>query len=122
MAGSPFGILPKIHPIWRSHPSLNVLSTFSIDTRRQTGNPIVFGKLREGKKNSMCCLLLPSRILLGTNGVRSAFFKVCLVLIFFLNIIIGEKNTLNPEMTLLYHFHAQKPCFMFLNLQHKILD
>ena len=32
--------------------------------------------------------------------------KVCLVLIF-LNTIV-EKHTLNPEITLLYHFHAQK--------------
>ena len=32
--------------------------------------------------------------------------KVCLVLIF-LNTIV-EKNTLNPEITILYQFHAQK--------------
>ena len=35
-----------------------------------------------------------------------AFFKVCLVLIF-LNTIV-EKHTLNPEITLLYQFHAHK--------------
>ena len=38
-----------------------------------------------------------------------AFFKVCLVLVF-LNTIV-EKHTLNPEITLLYQFHAQKVLF-----------
>ena len=38
-----------------------------------------------------------------------AFFKVCLVFIF-LNTIV-EKHTLNPEITLLYQFHAQKAIF-----------
>ena len=35
-----------------------------------------------------------------------AFFKVCLVLIF-LNTIV-EKHALNPEITFVYPFHAQK--------------
>ena len=43
------------------------------------------------------------------QGFGSAFFKVCLVLIF-LNTIV-EKHTLNPEITLLYQFHAQKYLF-----------
>ena len=38
-----------------------------------------------------------------------AFFKVCLVLIL-LNTIV-EKHTLNPEIALLYQFHAQKALF-----------
>ena len=37
------------------------------------------------------------------------FFKGCLVMIF-LNTIV-EKHTLNPEITLLYRFHAQKYLF-----------
>ena len=41
---------------------------------------------------------------------KHAFFKVCLVLIF-LNTIVEKKHTLNPEITLLYQFHAQKALF-----------
>ena len=45
------------------------------------------------------------------QGFRSAFFKVCLVLIF-LNTIVGKKkHILNPEITILYQFHAQKARF-----------
>ena len=42
-------------------------------------------------------------------GFRSAFFKVCLVLIFFNTIV--EKHTLNSEITLLNQFPAQKALF-----------
>ena len=38
-----------------------------------------------------------------------AFLKVCLVLIFLKTIV--EKRTLNPEITLLYQFHAHKALF-----------
>ena len=44
----------------------------------------------------------------GVN-VRMAtgvFFKVCLFLFFSVQLL--EKHTLNPEITLLYQFHAQK--------------
>ena len=39
-----------------------------------------------------------------------AFFKVCRVLIF-LNKIVEKKHILNPEINLLYQFHAQKAMF-----------
>ena len=39
-----------------------------------------------------------------------AFFKVCRVLIF-LNKIVEKKHILNPEINLLYQFHAQKALF-----------
>ena len=38
-----------------------------------------------------------------------AFLEVCLVLIVFNTIV--EKHTLNPEITLLYQFHAQIALF-----------
>ena len=45
----------------------------------------------------------------GEGGFRSAFFRVFLVLVV-LNTIV-EKHTLNPEITLLNQFHAQKALF-----------
>ena len=44
------------------------------------------------------------------QGFRSAFFKVCLVLIF-LNKIVEKKHALNPEITIVYQFHDQKALF-----------
>ena len=38
-----------------------------------------------------------------------AFFKVCLVLIFSIKLL--QKHTLDPEITILYQFHAQKTLF-----------
>ena len=42
-------------------------------------------------------------------GMKCLLQNVCVVLIF-LNTIV-EKHTLNPEITLLYQFHAQKALF-----------
>ena len=42
--------------------------------------------------------------------ITRAFFKVCLVLIFF-NTIVEKKHTLNLEITILYQFHDQKALF-----------
>ena len=62
--------------------------------------------LRDGSRyqNGSIFGKVPKRV-----GFRSAFFKVCLALIG-LNAIV-EKHNLNPEMTLLYQFHAEEALF-----------
>ena len=61
----------------------------------------------DGKERMVFSLLSNLREEELSKGVS---FKVCLVLIF-INTIVEKKHILNPEINLLYQFHAQKALF-----------
>ena len=113
-------------------------STFWIFTRRQTGKPIVFGKLREGIKNMRFCLLLPLRVLLGMDGdgvtktdefsehSQLGGIQRCLlqsVSCFDLSQYNCWKNIpWTLKWLFCINFMLKKPCFKFQNRLHKDMD